>query len=390
MKKVIYFIICLILFTGCGSSKKMYQKGRYDQAINKAVKKLRKNPTKVNDINILDRSYNIANERDNERVRYLEMEGNPNSWDEILGIYSALKNRQSLVRTVLPLKLPNRTINYQYVDYDQEIISAKQNAAEFYFANAQELMKNGDKESYRQAYHELQRAKNYAGGGYLGIDQLIAEAREKGISRALFTINNQTIYKLSREFEESILSFNISELNSEWVEYHTRQLDENITYDYIIDVILKVIEITPERISESLTTEKKDIRDGFEYELDNKGNVKKDSLGNDIKKPKYKTISCEITKSLQQKSVHVVGLIEMNSLEPKKTLKKEEIGADGFFEHVYGKANGDMNALTAESIKLVENLPLPFPHDLDMIYRAGESLKNSIRNVVFLNRRFIQ
>src|SRR5450631_3126943 len=104
MKRLIPFLFILILFvSGCGSSKKQLQRGNYDAAVQKAVKQLRKDPSDVKQIDILDQAYRIANDQDNERVRLLKMEGKPNNWDEIYLVYKTLNDRQALVRTVTPL-----------------------------------------------------------------------------------------------------------------------------------------------------------------------------------------------------------------------------------------------------------------------------------------------
>ena len=64
-----------LLLSGCGSSKKQLQKGNYDAAIDKAVKQLRKDPDDAKQIEILTQSYKVANDQDNERIRFLKMEG---------------------------------------------------------------------------------------------------------------------------------------------------------------------------------------------------------------------------------------------------------------------------------------------------------------------------
>lgn len=104
MKRIVslFFIITLLL-SGCGSSKKQLQKGNYDAAIDKAVKQLRKDPKDEKQLAILTQSYKVANEQDQERIRFLKMENKPSNWDEIYQLYNALNNRQSLVRTVTPL-----------------------------------------------------------------------------------------------------------------------------------------------------------------------------------------------------------------------------------------------------------------------------------------------
>ena len=131
MKKVAYLLTIVLVITSCVSSKKQLQKGNYDAAIEKSVKKLMKKPDNKEEILTLDKAYNIANEQDLSRVKYLKLESNPNTWDEILNHYLRLKNRQTLVRTVLPLRMPRRTIDYKYFDYDREIVEAKHKAANF-------------------------------------------------------------------------------------------------------------------------------------------------------------------------------------------------------------------------------------------------------------------
>jgi hypothetical protein len=103
---------------------------------------------------------NIVTDQDNERIRYLKMEGRANAWDELYLIYRRMSDRQSLVRTVTPLHYQGRTIEFPYVDYMKEMVAAKKNAADFYYAHGKELMKNGTKDSYRQAYYEFVRAKH--------------------------------------------------------------------------------------------------------------------------------------------------------------------------------------------------------------------------------------
>jgi hypothetical protein len=289
MKKIAYILMLALIVSSCYSSKKLMERGYYDAAINKAVKELRKKPDNPKQADVLDRCYKIANERDNERIKYLKRENNPNNWDEIFMLYSSLQNRQSLVRTVLPLNIDGRNIDYPYVDYDAEIISAKNNAADYFYENAQKLMGLDTKEGYRQAYDELMKASKYTGGQYLDIDNMIEECRFKGMSRALVLVNNMTHINLDPLFMEDLLEINTDNLESPWVEYHFKDLDDRINYDYIIFVTLENIFVSPDDVKESDKMYKKDVQNGFDYVLDAKGNVMKDTLGNDIKVPKYKT-----------------------------------------------------------------------------------------------------
>ncbi len=86
-------------------------------------------------IDILTQAYKVSNEQDNERVRVLKMEGKPNSWDEIYLVYKALNDRQSLVKTVTPLNVNGRSVDFTYVDYMPEMVNAKRKAADFYYCS---------------------------------------------------------------------------------------------------------------------------------------------------------------------------------------------------------------------------------------------------------------
>ncbi len=375
------FILVTLLIGGCGSSKKQLQKGNYDAALSKAVKQLRKDPGDTKQIDILTQSYKVANDQDKERVRFLEMEGKPSNWDEIYLVYKRLSDRQSLVKTVTPLNNNGRSVDFPYVDYMPEMVNAKQKAADFYYAHGTELMKNGLKESYRQAYAEFLRAKEYV-GDYEGIDNMIQEAKYNGMSRVYISIVNSSILKFPPEFEQDLLALDLPRLNSDWVEYHTQNLDDKNVFDYYINVNIKNIAVSPDNTVERDSVIKRDVEDGFTYVLDKKGNVMKDSLGNDIKQKKYKTLQCALVETIQSKVCHIDGDIEVIQMNPNKLLKKDPIGAQSNFENISSRALGDIGALNAQQLERTKTSVVPFPDDIDMVIRCSESLKLAIRGAI--------
>lgn len=389
MKRIVPFVIALTIFlSGCGSSKKQLEKGNYDAAIQKAVKQLRKDKTDVKQIDILEQAYKVANEQDNERVRMLKMEAKANNWDQIYLVYKALNDRQSLVRTVTPLSMNGRSVDFPYVDYMPEMINAKQKAADFYYAHGNELMKSGIKESYRQAFAEFVRAKEYV-GDYEGIDSKIQEARIQGMSRVFISIQNTSILKFPKEFENDLLALDLPRLNSEWVEYHTQNLNENTQYDYFVNVNVRNVAVSPDQSSHRDSVVKRDIEDGFSYVLDKKGNVMRDSLGNDIKQKKYKTVQCALVETIQTKACRIDGDVEVIQVNPNKAVKKDPIVAQSNFENISSRALGDLQALNAKQLERTKTSIVPFPTDIEMIMRCSESLKLAIRGMIQNDRRYI-
>jgi hypothetical protein len=389
MKKIAFLSIVLILIlSACGSSKKQLEKGNYEAALDKAVRQLRKDSRDTKQISILDKSFRTLNEQDNERLRYLKMEEKPANWDEIYQINKRMSDRQTYVRTVTPLELNGKTIEYPYVDYMPEMVAAKRKSADFYYAHGNELMKSKLKESYRQAFYEFVRAKEYV-GNYEGIDTKIDDAKYLGMSRVLISLQNKSIIQFGQEFEEDLLSLDLPRLNSEWVEYHTKDLNQNTKYDYYINVNIRNIMVSPDQTMQKDTVVKKEVEDGYSYQLDKKGNVMKDSLGNDIKTKKYKTLQCALIETIQSKACQINGDVEVVQVNPNKILKKDPLGAQSDFEFVSARALGDIQALSPSQIEKTKSKAVPFPSDMEMVMRCSDALKQAINGAVQSNKRFI-
>jgi hypothetical protein len=364
MKRVFSaFFILLFILSGCGSSKKSLQRGNYDAAIIQAVNQLRRNPRDEKQAEILAQSYRVANDQDNERIRMLKLEGRANGWDEIYIMYRALNDRQALVKTVAPINLKGRTVDFPYVDYVPEMVAAKKKAAEFYYAHGEELMKNNMKDSYRQAWTEFVRARDYV-GDYPGVDQKIMDCKYLGMSRVLVSLKNNSIIKFPQEFEQDLLALDLPSLNSEWVEYHTQNLGGDTQYDYLVNVTVRNVAVSPDQQIQRDSVIKRDIEDGFTYVLDKKGNVMKDTLGNDIKQKKYKTVQCALVETIQTKACQITGEVEVIQLNPNRTVKKDPIGAQSHFENVSSRALGDLQALNQQQLARTKTSIVPFPQIL--------------------------
>jgi hypothetical protein len=249
-------------------------------------------------------------------------------------------------------------------------------------------MKNGLKESYRQAYYEFVRAKEYV-GDYEGIDNKINESKYLGMSRVLISLQNRSIIKFDQEFEENLIALDLPRLNSEWVEYHTQNLNSETQYDYLVNVNIRNIAVSPDQTMQRDSVVKKEVEDGFKYQLDKKGNVVKDSLGNDIKTKKYKTLQCALIETIQSKACQISGDLEVVQINPNKVLKKDPLGAQSNFENISARALGDIQALSQAQIAKTKSQAVPFPSDMEMVFRCSDALKQAINGAVQSNKRFI-
>ena len=390
MRKTSLLFLLVFLLSSCGTTTKKMQQGNYDAVIDKTVKRLVKK-SNADDAAEMDRAFRLANERDEDRVRYLVAENNPNNYDEVFRRYNMLKERQRKVRTVTPLTVDGNTYEYTYVDYNAEMIAAKKKAGEYFYNNGKSLYENAlQKEDYREAYYQLSKAAEYSGGQFPDIDRLIYDTRMKGISRVIVQVVNQTPLKLPAQVEEDLISFNTSGLENEWVEYHFKHMDSDVKYDYEILVKILSIMVSPDEVKETDEIFKKQISDGFDYVLDASGNVMKDTAGNDIKIQKFKEITCTLIETQQFKSVEIKGEVEILNMNPKRLVQKGPFGANNKFEHFSARAIGDVGALTEEDLAKSQQQKIPFPTDIDMVMMCTETIKPAIRNSIYSNRQYIR
>lgn len=385
MKKLIYLLLIVSLFVSCNVSKRYYLRGDYDMAIARTVKKLKKKPHKTKEIDVLRDALKIANQKNNDRIDFLKQSGQPDIWDEIFQHYHTLKSRQDLIKTLSP-SLYN-TIGFKEVDYDQELITAKRKAAEYFYIHAKALLDKNDKASARVAYDELLKVKSYY-KDYRDTETLIQKALNIGTSYVLFKIQYFGQFLLPKQVDQELTKTGVAELNSLWFMIDEREIKGKI-YDFDVVLAVRFVNVGRESVNEKSYIETKEIEDGWQYAYDANGNVMKDTAGNDIKIKKYKTISCEIKEIEQHKTAQISGTIDIINRYTKQIVKTEPIVAEMIFHNAAVIPYGDTKALKDETLKKIGGKVLPFPNDLQMLLDAGQILKNLAKEFIRNNKRLM-
>ena len=386
MRKIISLLLLTTLIFGCTSSQKLLQQGNYDKAIHKAVKKLSKKPADFEEIATLDKAYRLANEQDNKHIEELKMTGQPDIWANISYIYDNMEFRQEEVR-----RLPSSVlsaIHFSYINYSKEKITAKKKGTEYYYAHAKQLLANNNRFDARDAYEELTKAKSLF-PNYKDVETLLQQAQIKGTSHVLFTMQNETETLLPKGFQDELFKISLKDINTRFINYDTHPTP-NRYYDYEIIVRLQKIFVSPEKIKEKEYKDSREVEDGWQYILDQNGNVMKDSLGNDIKIAKTKIIYCTIRETLMQKNTALTGRIDFIETNTNQIIKTEPINAEWFFNYSYAQAYGDINALSERSRDIIQNEPVPFPPSDVMILNTASILKDISRQIVYRNKRLFK
>lgn len=380
--KLFLYILIITSLIACVTAKSDFTHGRYDAAIQKSVKKLRKKPGDFKYMDILEQSFVIIQRQDLDQINSLKSEGNPENWDQIHRIYSAIKTRQTLVKSC-----PSIPANITFVNVDDEMVKAKQNAAEYYYAHAQALLKNNTRNDARNAFYELQKVKSYY-TTFKDVDQLLQSSKLAGTTFVNFKMENKSNMIIPAGFEAELLKMTLTNVNDEWTQFHTTAL-KDVDYNYLITYKLNMIDVSPEQVKETQYTENAKLDDGWDYVLDSKGNVMKDSLGNDMKVKKYKNVSCTVVENKQLKTARISGMLDFYNLDAGQLIKSDPVTADAIFEYYSAVAVGDVRALSPASKKKTQNRPAPFPSTPDLIMMGANNVKGMISNIIQTNKNLM-
>lgn len=386
MKKLLLLTILLSVLLSCGGSKqieKQLHSGNYDVAITNALKKLENNKDKKRKeqyVMMLEDAYYKAVERDLKDINNLKKDGNKEQYKAIYEIYIDLDARQEAIKPILPLKIGNKNLKLDFEDYSNEIVDYRYKVSDYMIDKGITLLDSEDKYNARQAYDIFKYIDNI-NPNFEETRELMVEAHEKGIDYVLVNIENRTQQIIPERLEQDLLDFDTYGLNQFWTAYHATA-NETVTYDYGMQLQLKEILISPDELKEKELIRKKEVVDGWEYKLDSNGNVKKDSIGNDIKIDKIIEARARLSEFNQFKSTRVFADIVYSDLKSNAILDIFPIETEFVFENRYARYKGDKRALNKKDKDLLREQSLHFPTDEQMVYDSGENLKQQLKRII--------
>lgn len=385
-------MMLLFVFSSCTSPQKLVESGDYDQAIITAAKRLSgKKYKKDKYVLALEEAFDKATKRDMRLAERLKREGRPENWAEINDAYRRIRSRQERIAPLLPLiSKEGIRANFQFVKVDELEYESRQKAAGYLYAQAQELLEDarrGDKLAARRAYGELDKIGQYF-RDYKDKESLKKAARDLGTTHILVRLENRSRSILPAALEQEVRRIGLNGLNSFWQAYYTEQA-RGVDFDYEVVMKITALEVGPEVVKEREFEEVKEIEDGFDYVLDSRGNVMKDSLGNDIKVPKKVLIRARVFETYQAKAASINGRLEFIDSRTRNLIDSKPLAADAVFENYASTFRGDKRALSKEACRYLGNSPQPFPADEALLLTAMEQLRPVIKSRIAETRKLI-
>lgn len=391
MKK--YLLLVLIIFAACASPKKLLKEGRYDEAIEKCIKKLTSDPTRNEYIHVLDQAFRFANEQDLNQIELLKMTGTPSNWEVVYNIYKKLDNRQISVQVITPLKLDGKDVSYPLTDYSPFLNEAAQKVADYNYNKGLNLLQQNNIFQSRDAFYCFQKAENFSPSRFSDINSLLAEAREKGISRVYIQLTNNSMMNINElNYLQQIVSHMENNHENSWVRFYYGADEKYNKFNYFINLYIESADVSPDYSDVKRYSQQKQIEDGFEYVKDAKGNIKKDSSGREIKKPKYKTIFCNVIENYQSKKATVYGRGEMIDNSVKILVHSESLTGVEVFEYKWAMVEGNFDALDGSTRSYVRSLPSgpsSYPSDFSMIEKGLADMRVHMRQFIDYNIKYV-
>ena len=391
MKKQLLVILSFLVLISCSSIKNTQEAistGNYDRAIDIAINNLKRNKTKKGNqpyVLMLEEAFVKATLRDLERISYLKKDQNPENLENIFVLYQNLKNRQERIKPLLPLSIlsKGRNANFKFSNYNDEIIASKNKLSDYLYRKVKIIFNTNNKLDYRTAYNDLEYIEKI-NPNFKDVRNLMTIAHNRGLDFVIVSMKNQTQKVIPKRLQQDLLNFDTYGLNDFWTVYHGNK-DLNIKYDFGLELNLREIQVSPEQLREKEIIREKEVKDGFTYLLDDKGNQVLDKDGNKIKIDKLVRVRCELYQFTQLKSAKVIGQVKYVDLYSRQTIETYPIASEFIFQHIYANYRGDKRALESSYLDLIRLRTVPFPTSEQMIYDAGQDLKDRLKLIITQN-----
>ncbi|MGZ8556714.1 MAG: hypothetical protein ACXWWC_00195 [Chitinophagaceae bacterium] len=335
-------IIICVLFSSCKSAGKLYQNGRYDEAVVLAAKKLQKKPNDASTLDILSNAYRYAVEGHESRIRNLSNSSSDLRWENIYQEYNSLQYLYEAIR-----RSPSVFKVVQPTNYSSYITTYKEEAGNARFERGLELLDQNNKQSSRAAYYEFQQALALKPGD-LSIKQKLDEAYTNAVINVVILPLTRYGYQYGSynfdypNFNYNILQYLNNNNRSQFVKYYSQAGSGNrdIRPDNFVEMRFTDVNIGRYR-------DQRNTREVSRQVVAKEIVIKKDSV---IKE--YITVKAKITTTTRiiQADGLLLAIIRDNT---ERRLWSDTYRGDYSWSYTFSTYTGDERALSDEDKKQI-------------------------------------
>ncbi len=390
MRKITFLLSLLLLLSNCAlkHTQELVHSGDYDNAISIVVSSLASNKDKKSKqeyVSLLEEAFAKAKERDTNALNVLEKENNPAQIERVYQLYVGLNNRQEKIKPLLPLQLfkENRTAVFAFENYNDKLVATKNALSNYLYTNAKALLKSTKKMDFRKAFDDFTYL-NQINPNFKDVNELLKEAKFKGSDYVLVSTKNETNMIIPVRLQNDLLDFNTYGLNDKWTVYHNTEQD-GIRYDFGVRIRFREIIISPEQIKEKEFIKERRIKDGQKKLIDANGKEVLDEKGKVVFVDNFKDVTVKVNEFRQFKSCMITAKVDYSNWANNQLLQSFPLSSEFIFENIYANYKGDRRAADDSYFPNFDKKTVPFPSNEQMIYDAGEDLKNKLKGILNQN-----
>ena len=360
MKLKLYFPLIIFissLFFSCKTAGKLYQKGRYDEAVVLAAKKLQKKPNDASALDVLTNAYRYAVEGHESRIRNFSNSNSDLRWENIYQEYNSLQYLYEAIR-----RSPSAFTIVQPTDYSSYITTYKEEAGNARFERGLELLNQNNKQSSRAAYYEFQQALALKPGD-LSIKQKLNEAYTNAVTNIVILPLTRYGYQYGsynfdyQNFNYNILQYLNNNNRSQFVKYYSQvgPGNQDVRPDNFVEMRFSDVNIGRYR-------DQRNIREVSKQVVAKEIVIKKDSV---IKE--YITVKAKITTTTR--IIQADGLLQATIRDDnERRLWSDTYRGDYSWSYTFATFTGDERALSDQDKKQI-NQREQWPPSNDEIIR---------------------
>lgn len=280
MRKYSFYLFISIpfLLLSCFSAKQKFEKGKYDQAFDLALKRLEKGKGDKSDKNILNRSFRELVDESQANANTLLETNNPDNWELAYAGYDAVNKRfdagrKYLVSTQEPL---NQTIKSEKQNLEKRIVDTLMQIGQY---NLDYAIRDNKKWLAQYAYQQFRKTQSYR--QIPGIDTLIQDCIDYGTY--IYIVDADADFASSYRWEIDRQFDDLANENFEFIRIFYDQYVNNADCD--IEIRFRRLDFD---VKETVKTNQytKKVLDGYKTVVDESGNETKEAI--------YKDVSAEV------------------------------------------------------------------------------------------------
>ncbi len=352
MKTIVLFLSIIPVFVSCSKSgRRALESGEYFNAVLQSIEKLKRDPDNSKALEVLPNAYKYASLDLLEDINRAKNANQQFKYERVLEDYQKLNEMHDKIETCVSCRnIVKASSHFSEFDEAREIAAIER----YNFGN--DLLQKGTMNSGRLAYDSFEILFRYA-PDYKDVRIKIEEALFQGSYHVVVEppIVNSKLYQFSNEYFQGRIDefLQTNRRLNKFIRFY--QPIEAKTLKLVPDHVVK-LEFIDFVVGETIVNnEKKTVTSKDSVKT---GTAKIEGKNVDV----YSKVNATITKS--QKTVRSRGLLSMEIYDFKtnKSLIKEQLPGEFYWNNSWASFNGDERALTKEELNLTRNreeLPPP-------------------------------